>query len=188
MNTPMGFLALRGATASTVLSAINKRLAASSFTITPDDARRLAERRAEALAETERVEFGIPAVVTIAEAIATSPWLTQDNVAETLADLSDSFYLLRNELPATVPDAEIAEALRGCLDAWGSAAEVASLSPEEVMAFSPAYLQAIEAERGEAYRIVDDEGRAYVFDSDEWNYDEQADGWDGERWADDWND
>ncbi|MBR2683142.1 MAG: hypothetical protein IKE22_07755 [Atopobiaceae bacterium] len=188
MDALMEPLALRRALEQTTLSKINERLAVSGLSITSVDAQLLAERRAASLADTERVEFGAPAAVTIAEAIATSPYLTQDDVASVLADLSDSFYMLRDELPARVPDTEIAEALRGCLDAWSGAAGATTLTTEEVMAFSQAYMQAAEAERDEAYRIVDDKGRTYVFDPAEWDYDERSDGWDGERWADDWRD
>lgn len=188
MDALMGLLALRRASEHTTLSEINKQLAVGGLSITPEGARLLAERRATSLADTERVEFGTPAAVTIAEAIATSPYVTQDDVANVLADLSESFYALRDELPAHVPDTEIAEALRGCFDAWGSAADATTLTTEEVMAFSQAYMQAVEAERDDAYRIVDDVGRTYVFDPAEWDYDEQSDGWYGERWADDWRD
>ena len=72
----------------------------------------LAARRTRRLADLERVEFGTPAVVTIAEAVAGSPRLTQRDAAETLANLQDAFYSIREELPAEVPDEEIAEALR----------------------------------------------------------------------------
>ena len=126
--------------------------------------------------------------MAIAEAVATSPSLSQDNVARELAELLGAFYALRDELPADVPDAEIAEALRGCLDEWGDAGEVAAMPMAEVMRFSEEFMNAAEAERENAYRIIDDEGRAYVFDPVEWAYDEQVDGWDGEKWADGWED
>ncbi len=171
-----------------MLAEVNGQLAAGGLAITGEDARVLAERRAEALAETGRVEFATPAVVAIAEAVATSPCLSQEGAVQDLAELQDAFYALRDELPADVPDAEIAEALRGCLDAWGDAATVASLPAKEVMGFSAEYVRAAEAEGSEAYRIADDEGRTYAFDPAEWDFDEQADGWDGERWADDWDD
>ena len=149
----------------------------------------LAERRAESLAAVERVEFGAPVVEAIAEAIAGSPFLMERDVAGVLADLQDAFYVLRDALPIDVPDAEIVEALRGCFDAnEGDVAEVAALPREEVMAFSGEYRLTSEVDHENAYRIVDDEGRAYVFDPVEWGYDEQADGWNGEEWADDWGD
>ena len=146
----------------------------------------LAERRAESLAEVERVEFGAPAVVAIAEAVATSPFLVKDGAAETLAELQDAFYALRDELPVDVPDDEIVEALRGCFDACeGDADQVAALQAEEVIAFAEESLISPEAAERDEYRIVDDDGRAYVFKLGEWDYDETADGWDGERWSDD---
>ncbi|WP_165252793.1 DUF6323 family protein [Adlercreutzia sp. ZJ304] len=171
-----------------MLDELNRRLAVSDMAITGEDVRILAERRAESLAETERVEFGTPAIFAIAEAVASSPSIAQDVVVDTLADLQDAFYALRDELPVDVPDAEITEALRGCLDEWGDAAMVASMSADEVMGFSAEYVRAAEAEGSEAYCIVDNEGRMYTFDAAEWDYNEQADGWDGERWADGWDD
>ena len=69
----------------------------------------LAERRVESLAETERIEFGPPAVAAIAKAIASSPFLMQDNLADVLVELQDAFYAFRDELTVDVPDAEIVE-------------------------------------------------------------------------------
>ncbi|WP_165047414.1 DUF6323 family protein [Adlercreutzia sp. ZJ305] len=167
---------------------MNGRLAAGGISISREDARMLAERRDEALREIGRVEFGAPAIAAVAEAVATSPCLLQEGVAQDLAELQDAFYAIRDELPVDVPDAEIAEALRGCLDEWGDAATVASMPAEEVMGFSAEYVRAAGAESCDEYCIADDEGRTYSFDPAEWDYDEQADGWDGEGWADGWDD
>ena len=171
------------------LDAINGGLAAAGLSITREDALMLAEQRTELLRTIERVEFGAPALVTIAEAIASSPFLMQGNAADALAELQGAFYAMRDELPIDVPDAEIVEALRGCFDAYeGDMAEIAVLPREEVMAFSEEYRLAQNAEDEDTYCIVDDEGRVYTFDPAEWGYDEQAAGWDGERWSDDWDD
>ncbi|MBO4352980.1 MAG: hypothetical protein J5818_05760 [Eggerthellaceae bacterium] len=174
--------------AAATLTAVNEQLAAAGLAITYDDALMLARRRAESLADSERVEFGIPAVVAIAEAIATSPSLEQGNAASMLAELQDAFYALRTELPVDVPDDEIIEALRNCLDERSDACVMAEMPIAEVMAFSSEYVRAMEAEAGDGYRIVDGDGREYTFDPAEWDYDEQADGWDGERWSDAWSD
>lgn len=188
MDETMAFLMPRGG-GGTMLAAVNERLAVAGLSITREEALMLAERRAESLAETERIEFGPPAVAAIAKAIASSPFLMQDNVADALAELQDAFYLLRDDLPVEASDAEIAEALRNCFDAYeGDAIEVAALPRDEVMAFSEEYRLVRDAEDEGTYRIVDDEGCTYAFDPDEWDYDEQADGWDGERWADGWDD
>ena len=187
VDTNAALFVLAGAPDQT-LAAVNKRLAKSDVSLTREDALVLAARRAQSLADLERVEFGTPAVVTIAEAIAGSPHLTQRDAADTLAYLQDSFYSIREELPAEVPDEEIAEALRACLDELGDSDEVAAMPTAEVMAYSREYMQALDAEREAEYRIVDDEGHAYTFDPSEWDYDETAPGWDGERWADDGDD
>lgn len=169
-----------------MLTRINEQLARTGASITREETLMLLGRRALSLRETERVEFGIPAVATICEVIANRPELAQDDIAEALANLQDAFYVLRDELPAHVPDALIAEALCGWVDEWGDAGEAASAPIEDVMAFSPEYVRAGIAQE-EPYRIVDDDGREYVYDP-AWDYDEYANGWDGERWADDWND
>lgn len=171
-----------------MLSAVNGRLAEAGISITREDALRLAESRNEDLAELERVEFGRPAVVAIAEAVAGSPLLAQDNAFDTLSQLQGAFYAARDELPVDVPDDEIIEALAICLDELGDASEVAAMPRDELMTFSKEYLQALEAEESPAYRIVDDEGRSYTFDSAGWDYDEAALGWDDEGWSDDWDD
>lgn len=108
------------ARAYSTLAEVNSRLTAGGLSISRENARMLAKRRSEALMKTERVEFGTPAIVTIAKAVATSPRLSQDGLAQDLAVLQDAFYALRDELPADVPDAEIADALCGCLDAWAT--------------------------------------------------------------------
>ena len=188
MDETMKFLMPQGRVDET-LAVVNERLAMAGLSITRDDALMLVERRAESLAEVERVEFGQPAVVAIAEALANSPFLVEGSVADVLAELQDAFYALRDGLPVDVPDAEVIEALRGCFDAHGGDVdEVAALPKGEVMAFSEEYRLAQKAENEGAYRIVDDEGRVYTFGPAEWDYDERADGWNGERWSDDWDD
>lgn len=171
-----------------MLAAINERLSVAGLSISEEDASMLAGQRAEFLAETERVEFGTPALLAIAETVASSPCLTPRNAADTLARLQGTFYELRDELPVDVPDSEIVEALRGCLDELGDANDVSKTPTDELMAYSANYLLALDAEDAAEYRIVDDAGHAYVFDPFEWDYDEMASGWDGEGWADDWDD
>ena len=138
---------------------INARLQPGGMSITAEEARMLAASRTELLTEAERVEFGTPAIVEIAAAVATSSHLSQSNVAETLFELQGAFYAIRDELPADVPDAEIVEALRGCLDTWGDTATITSMPAEEVMRFSAEYARAEDAGAFSEYRITDDEGR-----------------------------
>lgn len=172
---------------ASLLAAINGKLSAGGCIISAIDARALAEQRNQLLGETERLEFGEPAILAIAETVATSPYLSASSPAADLSRLQAVFYFLRDELPSDVPDAEIVDALRGCLGAWGDVDTVASLEPEAIMRCSADYRRALES--GDAVcLIVDDEGRTYAFDERTWDYDEQADGWSGERWADDLDD
>ena len=83
MDETMAFLMPRGG-GGTMLAAVNEHLAVAGLSITREDALMLAERRVESLAETERIEFGPPAVAAIATAIASSPFLMQDNLADVL--------------------------------------------------------------------------------------------------------
>ena len=155
-------------TPESMLDAINRCIEKAGVFITLEDARALEEQRTEALLAVERVEFGTPAVVAIAEEIGESPYLTQTNAAATLARLQNAFYYLRDELPIEVPDEEIVEAIRNSFDGQGDAAEVAAMSADELMAYSEAYVRAQNEERLAKYRIVDDEGRAYSFSQAEW--------------------
>ena len=171
-----------------LLALVNEKLSTEGLSISAEDAHALADQRTELLDETERIEFCTPAVVALAETVATSPSLSQEHLGRDLAALQGVFYRLRDELPTDVPDSEIYDALRGCLDASGEAEAIAELEADEIMRHSIDYLRALDAEPVSGYRIADEHGHVYTFNEREWEYDEQADGWDGERWSDDWND
>ena len=171
-----------------LLALVNEKLSTEGLSISAEDARALAEQRAELLDETERIEFGTPAVIALAEAVATSPSLSHEHLGRDLAALQGVFYRLRNELPTDVPDVEIFDALRCCFDTMGETEGIAELETDEIMRFSNDYLRALDSEAADQYCIADERGHVYTFNEREWEYDEQADGWDGERWGDDWND
>lgn len=164
---------------------VNEALAPSGIIISSTDAHELAEHRAAILDEFERVEFGTPAVISIARALASSSCLEGEDVAATLALLQQAFYRTRDELPIDIPDDEIIEAITTSFAETGAARDVAAMPTDELMNYSENYRQVLIAEREKPYRLVDEQGRAYVFDPEEWDYDETAAGWDGEEWADD---
>ena len=173
--------------AESLRAAINQQLAPAEIAITHQEACRLAKCREQCLFEAERIEFGTPAVALVARELAESDALTNTNIASTLVALQDCFYQTRDELPVDVPDGEIVEALIGCFIEQGDAADVAKTSVEEIMAHSRSYRQAQKEAEQSDYRITDDEGRVYMFEPKEWEYDETAPGWNGEEWAGDWN-
>ena len=171
-----------------LLGAINEKLSTRGLSISAEDVHMLVEQRAELLDETERVEFGTPPIVAIAKTMTSSPMLSQATLTRDLATLQAIFYRLRDELALEVPDEEIVDAMRGCLDTSGDAGAIAKLETDEIMRHSSDYLRALDIETADEYRISDEHGRVYTFNEHEWEYDERADGWNGERWSDDWND
>lgn len=68
-----------------------------------------------------------------------------------------------------MPDEEIVEAISSCFDEQGDAADVAAMPADKLMSYSKAYVRAQDEERRAAYRIVDDDGRAYTFNPAEWD-------------------
>lgn len=187
MSVDDWLLALPDAGNSSVVSRVNSKLALGGLSLSDDEIQALAEHRAEVLAETGRVEFGEPVIVSLAQAFAQSPALLQGNLFRDLLELLSAFYELRSELPVGVPDAEIIEALRNCFDECADVEAIAAIPAEEVMRFSREYRQDVAAERDADYRITDDEGRVYAFNEFEWEYDEYVSGWEGEGWSDDFD-
>lgn len=72
------------------------------------------------MAKSERPECGTPAVAVIAEAVATSPCVARDNIANIPAELRDAACALRDEPSSDAPDTEMAGTPRGCLDMWAT--------------------------------------------------------------------
>lgn len=178
-------------------SRLQSCLGECGLSLSSADVQELTESRLTCLAENSRIEFGEPAVALIAEALASSPWMFQENLKEALFGLQQTFYLLRDEIPIDVPDEEIVEGLRGCFDACeGDAFEVSCLSAEDVLRFSGEYRRERAAANADsrqtpmdcACQVIDGDGNVYALDPEAWSYDEFADGWDGEKWGGDLDD
>lgn len=131
---------------------------------------------ATCLAESGRICFGEGASALLIRTFSDSAYFT-GNAANTLMELVESFYELRDDLPAQVTDQEIVEALRDCFD--GEAAGDVGLA----LSLSKDSLSSCEGIR--AYEITDEDGLLYRWDPDEWLDDVAADGWYGERWGED---
>ena len=88
----------------------------------------LVERRGEALRATGRVEFGRGVVCELVRGFCDSPYLTQENYAEAIADVQDVFYRRKEDAEAAgepIADDDLVEALRHAFD--GEAAGSAQL-------------------------------------------------------------
>ena len=76
----------------------------------------LTERRFQALKATGRVEFGEGIVQRLAYTFGDSPYISQHNYEETLAELQDIFYYFKNESMDTLADDELLEAMKSVFD------------------------------------------------------------------------
>lgn len=86
------------------------------LTLTAEDARMIAVSRTESLATAGRVEFGEGVAVQLIDAFYTSPYLTQDNYAETVAALLALFDTFKNEMGDAYNDRELLTFMRDAFD------------------------------------------------------------------------
>lgn len=71
----------------------------------------LVKSRFDALADTGRIEMGEGVIKKLVYAFCDSPYITRDEYAETLAELQDVFYALKNESEDMMSDDELIEAM-----------------------------------------------------------------------------
>ncbi len=157
-------------------SSIEKAARDSGLVLTADQVREIAETESACLAECRRVSFGESAAIRVVHAFASSSFVTGETAAGVLAKLTESFYELRDDLPAVVTDAEIFESLQESFEgeAAGDVGLAAALTGEQ-LSKQLDYL---------TYEVVDDDGKVYRWDPEEWHDDAMADGWCGEQWED----
>ena len=98
------------------LADCNAALAPFGMALTAEQLQMLLARRADALQETQRVEFGHGILSALTEAFAGSPYLASEGLDATLAELQDIFYRLKEESEERVPDSDLLDALRFLFD------------------------------------------------------------------------
>lgn len=76
----------------------------------------LIERRFTALRQTGRIEFGEGVMPKLIYAFCDSPYMTQDNYEETLAELQDSFYYFKGEAQERISDDELIALMKHFFD------------------------------------------------------------------------
>lgn len=162
---------------ATVLSqqGIQEAAAAAELQLTAEQARSIAQVEGACLERSHRVQFAEGAAASLVRQIGGSSYLAGPQTAQTLEDLVEAFYDLREDLPAHVTDMQIIEQLHKSFEAQAAGdAELAAAAAQD----------ALQAQLREdlAYEIVDDDGKVYSFDPQEWHDDVQAPGWLGERW------
>jgi hypothetical protein len=104
------------------------------LTLTPQQMQVLTQRRFRALRDSGRVEFGDGVLEKLVLAFCDSPYLSQGEYEETLAELQDLFYWFKNESEEQLSDDELIGAMKAVFDgrAQGSTDYLAGLTPGQL--------------------------------------------------------
>jgi len=108
------------AAAARELEAVNQTIGRHGLSLTKRDVQALVVGRAEALQVSERVEFGGGVTKQLVLAFAGSPYLSQTTFVETVLDLQDLFYEVKNESLEQVTDEELIAKMRSLFDDYAA--------------------------------------------------------------------
>lgn len=99
------------------LDEINQELVSQGFAqLTRAEQVMLASSRLDALEETQRIEFGDGPALMFTEALASSPLISRENLADVVAALETAFYQVKDDTLDACPDTEAVEELVAALD------------------------------------------------------------------------
>ena len=112
----------------------NEHTAAFGLVLTEADIGQLAQGHVDALRSTGRVEFGGGVLQKLVDAFRDSPYITQENYAQTLSELQEIFYYFKNESMDRLSDDELIGAMKEVFDvqAQGSLEYLAGTALEEL--------------------------------------------------------
>lgn len=91
----------------TELRACNDLTARYGLTLSETDILSLAEKRFEALRDNDRIEFRQGVLGQLVYAFCDSPYVSQENYADTIHELMESFYYFKNESMDKISDEEL---------------------------------------------------------------------------------
>lgn len=100
------------------LELCNRATAGYGLALTHEQMLALAERRVQALRDTDRVEFGGGILKELVFAFRDSPYLDQRHYEETLTELQDVFYHYKNESGDRLTDDELIVLMRSAYNGW----------------------------------------------------------------------
>lgn len=89
------------------LQACNDLTARYGLSLSETQIQTIAEKRFEALKDTGRIEFGEGILKKLIYEFCDSPYIAQENYADTLCELVDSFYYFKNESMDRISDEEL---------------------------------------------------------------------------------
>lgn len=98
------------------LVSFNQKTESFRLSLSQKEARELAACRNESLRKWRRVEFGKSILTSLIWTFCDSPYLNQDNYAETLQQLQDIFYEFKNETSDRMTDQELLNFMREQFD------------------------------------------------------------------------
>lgn len=116
------------------LDEINQELVSQGFAqLTRAEQVMLAFSRLDALEETQRIEFGDGPALVFAEALASSPLISRENLTDVVAALETAFYQVKDDTLDACPDTEAIEELIAALDECdGDVERACSLATERL--------------------------------------------------------
>jgi len=94
----------------------NNDTARFGLTLSLADAKALANTRQTALAANGRIEFGGGTIEKLIEKFSDSPYISQNNYAETLHTLVETFYYFKGEFLETLGDDELLDLMKEFFD------------------------------------------------------------------------
>lgn len=94
----------------------NPHIAGFGLALGREEAIVLLERRDVALVQSGRLEFGESVVKKLLLAFRDSPFLLPNRLGETLGELTELFYLYKNECMDALTDDELLERMRAAFD------------------------------------------------------------------------
>ncbi|CAM3593841.1 DUF6323 family protein [Marinicrinis lubricantis] len=87
--------------------ALNEKTKHYGLTLTPQDVERMLAARSQVLHSYGRVELGTQATKELIERFSSSAFIEQENYADTLNELQEIFYYLKNETEDQISDVEL---------------------------------------------------------------------------------
>ncbi|GEN87506.1 MULTISPECIES: DUF6323 family protein [Oceanobacillus] len=89
------------------LVSLNDKTKERGLALTPDDAKSLVASRNKVLRDHARIELSNGVLKELIEVFSTSPYINQEHYVDTLNELQEIFYYLRNETEDKVADAKL---------------------------------------------------------------------------------
>lgn len=95
---------------------LNEQTKEHGLVLRPNDVQTLIIARNKVLSDYSRVELGTNALKSFIEVFSTSPYMEQTNYVNTLIELQEIFYYLRNETEDRIGDARLIQIMKEYFD------------------------------------------------------------------------